>query len=203
MTDIYLEIGTKRIFAGAVDWPGWSRSGKTEEEARAALGAAAARYAVVAEEAGIRFSQTAEFEVVERVTGSATTDFGAPGAIPLLDHRVLTADEGRRQAALVEAAWTILDRVSAAAPLALRKGPRSGGRDRDQVVEHVRLAEESYAGKIGIGRAAYALRPDIRRRLETVSDGGLLREKGWPSRYAARRIAWHVLDHAWEIEDNS
>jgi hypothetical protein len=27
--------------------------------------------------------------------------------------------------------------------------------------------------------------------------------KGWPPRYAARRIAWHALDHAWEIEDRS
>ena len=27
--------------------------------------------------------------------------------------------------------------------------------------------------------------------------------KGWPPRYAARRIAWHVLDHAWEMEDRS
>ena len=26
-------------------------------------------------------------------------------------------------------------------------------------------------------------------------------ERGWPPRYAARRIAWHALDHAWEIED--
>jgi hypothetical protein len=24
---------------------------------------------------------------------------------------------------------------------------------------------------------------------------------GWLPRYAARRIAWHVIDHAWEIED--
>ncbi len=28
-------------------------------------------------------------------------------------------------------------------------------------------------------------------------------EKGWPPRYAARRMAWHVLDHLWEIEDKS
>jgi len=27
--------------------------------------------------------------------------------------------------------------------------------------------------------------------------------KGWPPRYAAARIAWHALDHAWEIEDKS
>jgi hypothetical protein len=26
---------------------------------------------------------------------------------------------------------------------------------------------------------------------------------GRPPRYAIRRIAWHVLDHAWEIEDKS
>ena len=23
----------------------------------------------------------------------------------------------------------------------------------------------------------------------------------WPPRYFVRRVAWHVLDHAWEIED--
>jgi hypothetical protein len=28
-------------------------------------------------------------------------------------------------------------------------------------------------------------------------------QKGWPLRYAARRIGWHVLDHLWEIEDKS
>ncbi len=30
-----------------------------------------------------------------------------------------------------------------------------------------------------------------------------LAEKGWPVRYATRRLAWHVLDHAWEIEDRT
>jgi hypothetical protein len=27
--------------------------------------------------------------------------------------------------------------------------------------------------------------------------GGII----WPARYFVRRTAWHVLDHAWEIED--
>jgi hypothetical protein len=27
--------------------------------------------------------------------------------------------------------------------------------------------------------------------------------KRWTPRYAAQRIAWHALDHAWEIEDRS
>jgi hypothetical protein len=28
-------------------------------------------------------------------------------------------------------------------------------------------------------------------------------DRGWPQRYAARRIAWHALDHAWEVQDRS
>jgi hypothetical protein len=40
-----------------------------------------------------------------------------------------------------------------------------------------------------------------------AADKGELPEKGprggilWPARYFVRRVAWHVLDHAWEIED--
>ncbi len=37
MIEIYLEIGEKRTFAGALDWPGWSRSGKDEVSAMQAL----------------------------------------------------------------------------------------------------------------------------------------------------------------------
>jgi len=32
------------------------------------------------------------------------------------------------------------------------------------------------------------------------SNGKALVDRGWPQRYAARRIAWHALDHVWEIE---
>ncbi len=39
--------------------------------------------------------------------------------------------------------------------------------------------------------------------LSRSSPGEPVVEKGWRPRYAARRIAWHVLDHAWEIEDRS
>jgi hypothetical protein len=43
---VYLEIGGKRAFAGAVDWPGWSRSGRGEQEALEALIANGPRYTV-------------------------------------------------------------------------------------------------------------------------------------------------------------
>ena len=36
-----------------------------------------------------------------------------------------------------------------------------------------------------------------------LCDGSVPVPKGWPHRYAARRIAWHVLDHAWEMEDRA
>ncbi|MGH2773763.1 MAG: hypothetical protein ACRDIU_11590 [Actinomycetota bacterium] len=34
---VFVENGSKRVFAGAVDWPGWCRSGKDEQEALEAL----------------------------------------------------------------------------------------------------------------------------------------------------------------------
>ena len=39
--------------------------------------------------------------------------------------------------------------------------------------------------------------------LASPSDGSPLAGRKWTTRYAARRIAWHALDHAWEIEDRS
>ncbi len=201
-TPVYLEIGSKKVFACAVDWPGWCRSGKTEDVALEALAAYGARYAVVPAEAGVRFAKTAKssFVAVERVEGSSTTDFGAPGAVPRLDEEPLTAGEAARAAKLLDASWAVFDRVVKNAPASLRKGPRGGGRDRDKMIAHVVAAEEGYARKLGV-------RPHDRDAiLDAVSTSAgktLLLDKGWPPRYAVRRMAWHVLDHAWEIEDRS
>ena len=43
-----VEVADKKAFASALDWPGWSRSGKTEEAALAALDDHASRYAPIA-----------------------------------------------------------------------------------------------------------------------------------------------------------
>ena len=215
MTDVSVETGTKRVFAWAVEWPGWCRSGKNEDLALESLAAYAPRYAPVAELAGVPFPPigTAEgFTVVERVGGSGGTDFGVPNAITEWDRRATDAEEARRMSSLVQAAWTTFQRVVARAPAELRKGPRGGGRDRDRIVEHVLGAEAAYARTIGLRHrqpaaddeaAVLALRQAIVGVLAAPSTGEPVREKGWPTRYAARRIAWHVLDHAWEIEDRS
>lgn len=178
------------------------------------MAASAPRYAVVASEAGLAFpSDVARtFEVVEQLAGSATTDFGAPDKATASDGAPLSAEEAERIAALVAASWRVFDRVVSRAPAELAKGPRGGGRDRGAIVQHVLAAETAYARKIGIRQreptagdanaiAAHraVILDTLRRSYETIS----VVERGWPPRYAARRIAWHVVDHAWEIEDRS
>ena len=70
---------------------------------------------------------------------------------------------------------------------------------------HVQDAERAYVRKIGLRPAADAPIDEVRAEvIETFrlgTDGSPLPGGTWPLRYAARRFAWHVLDHAWEIED--
>ena len=213
-TPVCLEIGQKRVFASALEWPGWSRSAKSEEEALRALADYAARYKPAAERAGVRFPARAAnaFDVVERLKGGVTTDFGAPEATARAEKEPTTAAEAKRLAALVTGAWSVFDEVAAAAPAELRKGPRGGGRDRDKMISHVLDAEAAYARKLGIKfkpppltdlTAIEEVREAIAAILATPSDGKPLVPKGWTVRYAARRIAWHVLDHAWEMTDRA
>src|SRR5689334_15801087 len=76
VTDVYLEVGKKRVFACAADWPGWCRSGRDEEQALEALATSVSRYAVLAALAGVPFDPVDEvdcIQIAETVTGSATT----------------------------------------------------------------------------------------------------------------------------------
>ena len=213
---VYLEAGDKRVFACSIDFPGWCRSGRTEEEALEALAAYAPRYAEVAERAKVAFpgpTRVGErFEVVERVKGKGATDFGIPHETTKADAEPLTARQAARQVELMRAAWATLDTVARASPAELRKGPRGGGRDRDKMLDHVLGAEAAYARKVGVKhpqpelgdtRAIKALRDDLAETLRGASDGSPPTPKGWPPRYAIRRITWHVLDHAWEMRDRA
>lgn len=211
---IGIETTTRRTFASALDWPGWCRSGRDEAAALAALAAAADRYARVARAAGLAFAPggPADLAIAERLPGTATTAFGAPDAVFALDGRATDLPGAQRLGALVRAVWDELDRVVGLAPAALRRGPRGGGRDRDAIVAHVVGAEQAYARRIGLrlpgfdpdaGGSIVALRAAIVETLAHASDGGPIPGGRWPARYAARRIAWHALDHAWEIEERS
>jgi hypothetical protein len=212
---VTIEHSPKKTFASAADWPGWSRSGKTEAQAIEALASYAERYAAIADAEHLRFAAHPgldDFEVVERHEGSAGTAYGVPSHPTEHDARPTDADEAARLAGLVRAAWELFDRTAAAAPEELRKGPRGGGRNTSRVVDHVMAADRAYAGQIGIKVAEFA--PDDRPAIDTMRsemldvlrvarDGEPLAGRRWPARYAAHRIAWHALDHAWEIEDRT
>jgi hypothetical protein len=208
---ISVEAAPKKAFAKAIDWPGWARSGKTADLALEVLARSAPRYAVVAAEAEEAFEPDA-YDVVEETAGGSGTEFGVPSAITDLDRRPVSAAEARRRARIVEAAWIVFDRVAASAPAELRKGPRGGGRDRDRMIAHVVESDWYYAREIGVrvqrpdpaDRVAVdAMRAAMLEVLRQASDGSPLADRKWPARYAAARIAWHALDHAWEMEDRT
>ena len=94
----------------------------------------------------------------------------------------------------------------AKAPATLRKGPRGGGRDRDAIFDHVLGAEIEYAKRIGVrlkqpdGLDKPAVRAFRKAILEALGNPNHAR---MAQPFAARRTAWHALDHAWEIEDRT
>ncbi len=213
---VAIEEGTKRSFASSLEWPGWSRSGRTPEDAIESLVAYAARYARVAKRAGEAFerpSSADDVEVVERLPGGGGTDFGVPGTAAAAEEAPVDDATLRRLSALLRAAWDELDAVAdGARGVELRKGPRGGGRDLRKILGHVREAEAAYVGQLGARPPASDDMAPIRQAfldtLEARVTGRQIenprRTKSlWSPRYAVRRAIWHVLDHAWEIEDRS
>jgi hypothetical protein len=71
--------------------------------------------------------------------------------------------------------------------------------------DHVLGAEMEYAKRIGTrlkqpdGGDRQAVKAFRKAILESF--GNPNRDEKWPVPYAARRTAWHALDHAWEMED--
>ncbi|MBA3737020.1 MAG: hypothetical protein H0W97_00460 [Actinobacteria bacterium] len=196
----------------------------SEHAARAdaleALLAYGPRYAGILKGSGVRFTPPAKsstFEVVERMKGDATTDFGAPSIAPEADAKPIDRRWLARNEKILRACWAAFDRAVENAAGPLTKGPRGGGREVDAIVAHVVGAEASYARMIGAKTPpihdadADAARDDERAIVlegleRAVTDGipeGPRGGKRWSARYFVRRAAWHVLDHAWEIEDRS
>ena len=198
---VVVETGAKKVFASALGYPGWSRSGRTEHDAIAVLLDYRDRFAPIAARAGVHVPTRVSVEVVEHLIGNAITDFGAPGIPAAAEADAGSAADRRRDAALVLAAWETFDEGERAAPRLLRKGPRGGGRDTDAIRAHVFEAEQAYKGKLGIRGLTDPTA--VREAMIAAITAGRAPERpnDWPSTYAARRIAWHALDHAWEIED--
>ena len=212
---VIVESGTKRVFASAAEWPGFARSGRDEASALGALIEYGPRYLRVVSRTRLGFvppADLAALRVVERVTGNATTDFGAPGVPAKVDTvGVGDADLARLRTLLV-AGWRALDdAVDNARGTTLRTGPRGGGRSLSKIVDHVRDAERGYLSALGWsvtgagideGRAAVlaGLAASARGEIAAKGPRGGVR---WKPRFFVRRLMWHALDHRWEIEDRS
>jgi hypothetical protein len=218
--EVYLEIGKKKTAAGAVEWPGWCRLGRSEEEALAALLTYGGRYGRVLARSGLPFlppTGLSDLVVVERLAGNATTDFGAPDASPEADERPFGEPERQQAEAVLTACWLAFDEaVKTAEGKTLQKGPRGGGRELEGIMEHVLEADRSYLSALGWrfkrekGTGLHAslagcraaildgLHAAVRGEIEPQGPRG---GKRWTPHYFLRRTAWHVLDHLWEIED--
>jgi hypothetical protein len=219
---VVLEVAPKRTFASALDWPGWSRGAKTEDDALQALLAYAPRYARVTKRAKVAFAAPATLrgiEVVERVEGGTSTEFGIPAAAVAGDDAEISAREIKRLLRLLRAAWATFDVTAAwnqGAQLTL--GPRGGGRQVPKMMEHLRDADAGYLTQLGSrapDTAGASVENALARLRDAFVEAATARAAGtrladpnkvrrpWSPRYAIRRSAWHALDHAWEIEDRS
>jgi hypothetical protein len=217
---VTLEIVRTRTFAVAIDWPGLTRGGRDEDAALEALLRAAPRYAAALAATGLPFALPEDREglaVVDRLPGTSTTEFGAPG-MPLPGDDAPLDEAGLdRQATILQAAWKAFAAAAGRhAGTELARGPRGGGRVLSKIVAHVEDADRAYLVQLGArppktttgpapiadvhGAALAVLR--ARALGLPVADPSKV-TKPWPPRYYVRRAAWHWLDHAWEIEDRS
>ena len=125
--------------------------------------------------------------------------------------------ELRRFQTLLKACWRAFDAaVRVASGKELRKGPRGGGRDLEGVIRHVLGGDMGYLARLA-WKVKKSENEDLDEELDRTRQAVLdalaaaahgevpaRRPRGgviWTPRYFVRRVAWHVLDHAWEIED--
>jgi hypothetical protein len=212
-----IERGPKgrRSAAFCVDWLGWSRGARSAELAVETLESYRERYRPVADLAGLagEFDTAGPLEIVEDRVGPGSTDFWGISFAPSATEQDPMGEAAlERGIALLRACWTYFDAVAARVSPEMRKGPRGGGRDRNQIIRHtIRTESEDFAKRIGLRIPEEgALTPDALRRfredyvaaLRAYNNGQVKRRmKSWTLPFLIRHSAFHMLDHAWEMED--
>ncbi len=206
----------KRAVAIALDWPGWSRGAKTDADALETLEAYRERYRPVAALAGIQseFDQEGPLEVVEDKVGTGSTDFWGISFSPsATEYGPMSQEELDRKLTILRACWTYFDDVAARVSPEMRRGPRGGGRSRDEIIRHVMRVESlDFAKQVGLlvpddgVVVAAAARPGYRdayvAAMRAYNAGEVTRRmRSWTLPFLIRHSAFHTMDHAWEMED--
>jgi hypothetical protein len=204
----------KRAVAFAVDWPGWSRGAKTPQLALELLGSYRDRYRPIAAAARMarEFDAGGPLDVVEDAVGAGSTDLWGISFVPSsLEQEPMSDAELNRKIKLLRACWAFFDATSARVSAELRRGPRGGGRDRDRIVRHtIRTESEDFAKRLGLripeeaALAPQALRDyreDYVAAMRDYNAGEGRRMRSWNLPFLIRHSAYHMLDHAWEMDD--
>lgn len=152
-------------------------------------------------------------EVVEEGVGTGSTDFWGISFSPsATEQDPMGEPELERGITLLRACWAFFDQVAARVSPEMRKGPRGGGRERDEIIRHViRNESEDFAKKVGVRiPEGAALTPDGLRQhrkayvaaMRAYNAGEVERRmRSWTLPFLIRHSAYHTLDHAWEMED--
>jgi hypothetical protein len=205
----------KRAVAFALDWPGWSRGAKTSEVAVETLASYRERYRPVAALAGMtgEFDAAGPLEVVEEKVGTGSTDFWGISFSPSSTERdPMDEVQLERGVTLLRACWKFFDAVAARVSPEMRKGPRGGGRERDEIIRHqFRVESLDFAKQVGLqmpdgpilaGHALSQYREDFVAGMRAYNRGEIERRmRSWTLAFLIRHSAFHALDHAWEMED--
>jgi hypothetical protein len=156
------------------------------------------------------FAAISAVDVIERYPGTGSTDFwGISYAFSGIDRQDLSREELERELTLMQACWAFFDDVRVRVSADMRKGPRGGGRDRDQIVGHTMRVEQDWAAKVGAPAPQDAMptveslqahRDAYCNAIRAFHSEGKM-ARTWPLRYLIRHTAYHTLDHAWEMED--
>jgi hypothetical protein len=205
----------RKVAAFAIDWPGWSRGAKSAPEAVELLESYRERYRPITALAGLEGELDAggPLEIVEDHVGTGSTDFwGISFAPSSFEIEPMPADEIERRLSLLEASWRFFDEVAARVSPELAKGPRGGGRSRDEIIRHALGWERADLVK-RVGIVVDPVVPDLAEGLrshreayvaalrEYNAEGRIPRGRNWTVALLLRHSAFHVLDHAWEMED--
>ena len=205
----------RKFAAFAIDWPGWSRGAKAPDAAVELLETYRERYRPIARMAGLEpeFDRAGPLEIVEDHVGVGSTDFwGISFAPSSFEQAPMPEGELERKLALLAAAWHFFDDVAARVSSQLEKGPRGGGRNRDEIVRHVVGNEQQdLAKKVGVltppddllTPAGIRSHRDhfVAAMRDYNAQGKMARGRNWTIPLLLRHTAFHVLDHAWEMED--